>query len=148
VGGSAHAVASHCDMYVRSIRVRRCGSRSASLYSHTMPHLSHSVSGAIRQFSFWLANRTVGQPLLDGVDYSCIFREPSALEQVYAIYANVLEYHESGQVINAKHAERRAAQYILQYVSGREAEPPFEGWEVALHGPPPRVALRPLSPSG
>jgi hypothetical protein len=24
-------------------------------------------------------------------------------------------------------------------VTGREAEPPFEGWEVALHSPPPRV---------
>jgi hypothetical protein len=73
------------------------------------------------------------------VDYSCLFREPSALEQVYAIYANVLEYDESGQVINAQHAEHRAAQYILQYVTGREAEPPFEAWEVALHSPPPRV---------
>jgi hypothetical protein len=77
--------------------------------------------------------------LLDGVDYSCIFREPSALEQVYAIYANVLEFDENGQVVNAKHAERRAAQYILQYVTGRRAEPPFEAWEVALHERPPRI---------
>ncbi len=74
-----------------------------------MPHLSHSVSGALRTFSYWAANRSVGQPQLDGVDYSCIFTEPSALEQVYAIFANVLEFDETGQVINAKHAERRAA---------------------------------------
>jgi len=97
-----------------------------------MPHLSHSVSGAIRTFSFWIANKSVGHPLLEGVDYSCLFREPSALEQVYAIFINVLEFDETGQVINAKYAERRAAQYILQYVGGRVVEPPFEDWEVAV----------------
>jgi hypothetical protein len=103
-----------------------------------MPHLSHSFSGALRTFSYWIANGTVGHPLLEGVDYSCIFREPSALEQVYAIYANVIEVDEGGQVINAKQAEHRAVQYILQYVAGRAVEPPFEDWEVALHEPPPR----------
>ena len=107
-----------------------------------MPHLSHSVSGAIRTFSFWIANKSVGHPLLDEVDYSCIFEEPSALEQVYAIFVNVLEFDEVGQVINAKHAERRAAQYILQYVKGQAAEPPFEDWEIALHDPPPRIDLK------
>jgi hypothetical protein len=48
-----------------------------------MPRLSHSISQALRQFSYWLANRTVGLPLLEGVDYSCIFEEASALEQTY-----------------------------------------------------------------
>lgn len=92
-----------------------------------MPRLSSSVSGALRTFSFWIANRTVGHPLLEGIDYSDIFEEPGALEQVYAIYANVLEFDESGQVLNASHAERRAAQYILAYVTGQPAEPEFEG---------------------
>jgi hypothetical protein len=50
-----------------------------------------------------------------------------------------LEFDESGQVINAKHAERRAAQYILQYVTGKTVEPPFEDWEDALYDPPPRI---------
>jgi hypothetical protein len=104
-----------------------------------MPHLSHSVSGAIRTFSFWMANGTVGLPLLEGVDYSCIFSEASGLEQVYAIFANVLEFDEQGNVINAKHAEKRAAQYILQFVTGRAAEPQFEDWEVCLYAPPPKV---------
>jgi hypothetical protein len=104
-----------------------------------MPHLSHSVSGAIRTFSFWMANGTVGLRLLEGVDYSCIFREPSALEQVYAIFANVLEFDENGNVTNAKYAEKRAAQYILEYVTGKPADPPFEDWEVNLHTPPPKV---------
>jgi len=104
-----------------------------------MPRVSQSVSGALRTFSFWVANRSVGHPLLEGVDYSCIFEEPSALEQVYAIYANVLEFDEHGRVINARNAERRAAQYILSYVTGRRPEPEFEDWEVALHEPPPRI---------
>jgi len=101
-----------------------------------MPHLSHSVSGAIRTFSFWIANKSVGHHLLKEIDYSCIFHEPSALEQVYAIYANVLEFDESGQVVNAKYAERRAAQHILQYVAGQKVDPPFEDWEVMLHSAP------------
>jgi hypothetical protein len=104
-----------------------------------MPHVSSSVSGALRTFSFWLANGTVGMPLLKDVDYSCIFSEPSALEQTYAIFINVLEFDDAGEVINAKHAERRAAQYIHSYVTGSEVEPPFEEWETALHEPPPRV---------
>jgi hypothetical protein len=99
-----------------------------------MPRLSESVSHSIRQFSFWIANRSVGDPLLDGIDYSCIFEEPSALEQAYAIFANTLELDEHGVVLNAKHAERRAAQYIRSYVqSDYVVVPPFEDWEVCLH---------------
>jgi|GEM_PF-2137812 len=84
-----------------------------------------------------IANRSVGYPLLEGVDYSCIFSAPSALEQAYATYINVLELDEDGSVLNAKHAENRAAQSILQYVTGKPVEPPFEDWEVMLHDPPP-----------
>jgi hypothetical protein len=99
-----------------------------------MPRLSASTSGAIRLFSFWLANRTVGLPLLEGIDYSCIFEEPSALEQTYAIFANVLELGADGKVVNAKHAEQRAAQFIRSYVdSSYTVDPPFEDWEVALY---------------
>ncbi len=99
-----------------------------------MAKLSHATSHAIRQFSFWLANGTVGLPLLDGIDYRCIFEEPSALEQTYAIFVNVLELADDGSVVNAKHAERRAAQFIRSYVDGDyQVDPPFEDWEVALH---------------
>ena len=93
--------------------------------------LSHSVSGAVRQFSYWIANGTVGYPLLNGVDYFDEFKEsPSLLERVYAIFINNLELDENGKVLNAKYAEQRAAQYIKQYcVKGYKAEPPFEGSE-------------------
>ena len=98
-----------------------------------MPKLSKSFSGALRTFSFWISNGTVGLPLLEGIDYRGILREPSALEAVYAIFANVIELDEDGNVLNAKAAERRAAQYILQYMTGKPADPPFEAWEVALY---------------
>ncbi|NYT39726.1 hypothetical protein HZY97_03070 [Sphingomonas sp. R-74633] len=101
--------------------------------------LSGQFSGALRTFAFWIANRSVGNPVLEGVDYSCIFEEPGALEQAFAIFANVIEIDERGGVLNAKWAEHRAAQYILQYVTGKAPEPPFEIWETELHGPPPRV---------
>jgi len=109
-----------------------------------MLQLSESVSGALRTFSFWIANGSVGHPLLEGIDYSCIFNEPSALETVYAIFANVLRFDKTGTVLNAKYAERRAAQWIRQCVErDYEVEPPFEDWEVALHEPPPREDLDP-----
>ena len=91
--------------------------------------LSHSVSGAVRQFSYWIANGTVGYPLLEGIDYFEEFREsPSLLETVYAIFMNNLEVDENGEVLNAKYAEQRAAQYIKQWcVKGYKAEPSFDG---------------------
>ena len=109
-----------------------------------MPRLGDSVSGALRTFGFWLANGTVGLPLLEGIDYSCIFREPSALERAMAIYANVLRVNESGQVLNAKAAERRAAQWIRSYVDQTyTVDPPFENWETELHAPPGHTDIDP-----
>jgi hypothetical protein len=112
--------------------------------------LSHSISGAFRTFSYWVANGTLGYPLLEGVDYrSTLSEEPSVLEQVYALFANVLEVDGTGQVINAKHAERRAAQWLRQYMEPTfEVIPPFADWEVALHEPPPRVDPSPTEYNG
>ena len=65
--------------------------------------------------------------------------EPSALEQMYAIFANVIELDEDGSVLNAKYAERRAAQWLRRYMDSRyEILPPLENWESELHEPPPR----------
>lgn len=105
--------------------------------------LSPSFSGALRTFSFWIANGTVGYPLLEDVDYSSLLsEEPSALEQTYAIFANVIEMDSNGTVLNAKHAEQRAAQWLRSYCDPTyKVEPPFEGWEVELYEHPPRVDL-------
>src|SRR4051794_32467628 len=89
-------------------------------------HLSHEVSGAFRTFAYWIANGTLGLPLLEGVDYWPDKREsPSLLEQTIAIFANVLTLDEEGRPTNAKEAERRAAMWIRQYCTGTEAEPPL-----------------------
>ena len=98
-----------------------------------MAKLSLSARGAIRQFAFWVANRSVGHPLLNGIDYTCIFEEPSAMEQAFAIFVNVLEFDANERVLNFKHAERRAAQSIRAYCDPEyQVEPPFEAWEVEL----------------
>ncbi|BAQ74966.1 MULTISPECIES: DUF7677 family protein [Pseudomonas] len=110
--------------------------------------LSPEFSGALRTFSFWVANGTLGYPLLEGVDYrSCLGEEPSMLEMVYAIFANVLELDEEGVPVNAKYAEYRAAQYIRQYCDADyTAVPAFEEWEQELYGPPEREDRKPWPP--
>jgi len=77
--------------------------------------------------------------MLEGIDYLNLYgEEPSAIEQVYAIYINVLELDENGQVLNAKYAEKRATDYLRSYCdSNYEVSPPYEDWETALHEPPP-----------
>ena len=103
--------------------------------------MSRGLSGAFRTFSFWMANGTVGMPILEGVDYrKVLIAEPSLMEQAYAIFANVIEVDETGNPLNAKFAEHRAAQYIRSFCQpGYEVTPAFENWEVALHAPPPRT---------
>jgi hypothetical protein len=55
--------------------------------------------------------------LLDGIDYrSALLHEPSASEWVYAIFANVLDCDDAGTVVNAKLAEKRAAQWLRRYI--------------------------------
>ena len=101
-----------------------------------MAKLSPSVRGCIRQFAFWIANGTVGHPLLEGIDYRAIFEEPSALEAAFAVYCNVLEFDSRGIVTNARDAERRAAESIRQYCDpGYVPDPPIADWEVELHSP-------------
>ena len=99
--------------------------------------LSNSLSGALRTFSYFMASGT--HYMLEGIDYLDLYgEEPSAIEQVYAIYINVLELDENGQVLNAKYAEKRATDYLRSYCdSNYEVSPPYEDWETALHEPPP-----------
>lgn len=62
------------------------------------------------------------------------------MEQIYAIFANVIELDEDGIVMNAKHAERRAAQWLRRYIDPKyKVVPSFEYWETDLHAPPPRI---------
>ncbi len=98
--------------------------------------LSGPTVGAFRTFAYWIANGTAGHPLLDGIDYWQVMREePSLMEQVFAIFGNTLRLDQSGRPINARAAERRAAQYIRQYMTGEAAVPDWKDEEVALHEP-------------
>lgn len=97
-------------------------------------HLSTGASAALRTFAYWIANGTLGRPLLDGIDYWSEMKDsPSLLEQTVAIFANVLTFDDEGEPTNVKEAERRAALWVRQYCTGVPADPPLEGWEVALH---------------
>jgi hypothetical protein len=99
--------------------------------------LGDSFSGALRTFSYFMASGT--QNTLEGIDYVSLYgNEPSAIEQVFAIYVNVIELDENGKVLNAKYAEKRATDYLRSYCDPSfKVYPPYEDWEVALHGPPP-----------
>lgn len=99
--------------------------------------LSHSFSGALRTFAYFMASGSHHQ--LQGVDYLSLYgSDPGAIEMAYAIYANVIELDEEGTVLNAKYAEKRAADFIRMYCDPAfEADPPFEEWETELHGAPP-----------
>ncbi|WP_435818446.1 DUF7677 family protein [Amycolatopsis keratiniphila] len=56
--------------------------------------------------------------------------------KVFAIYGNVLEVDEEGNVLNEGDAQYRAAQWIRRLCDpAYEVEPPFQPWETELHGP-------------
>jgi hypothetical protein len=99
--------------------------------------LSNSFSGALRTFAYFMSSGS--QNTLEGVDYLSLYgNEPSAIEQVYAIYANVIEMDENGVVLNAKYAEKRATDYLRSYCDPTfEVSPPYEDWELDLYEPPP-----------
>jgi len=107
--------------------------------------LGPEFSGALRTFSFWIANGSVGNPLLEGIDYWPALREsPSLMESAYAIFANVIEFDGAGVPTNAKYAEFRAAQMIRRWCDPEyEVNPSFEDWETALYAPPSRVDSKP-----
>ncbi|MDJ0364333.1 hypothetical protein QMK33_04160 [Hymenobacter sp. H14-R3] len=95
--------------------------------------LSHSVSGALRTFSYFMASGT--HYYLEDIDYLSLYGEnPSEVEMAYAIFANVLEFDAQGEVTNEDHATLRATQYIRHFLDrSYQVEPPFAGWETALH---------------
>lgn len=98
--------------------------------------LSHGTSGALRRFAGWVARGSVGNPLLEDIDYWDELREsPSQMESLFAVFANVLELDDDGEPVNEKYAERRAALWIYRYFTGTwpEGERPLEDWETKLY---------------
>ncbi|MEU7867387.1 hypothetical protein [Dactylosporangium sp. NPDC049140] len=99
-----------------------------------MAHLPEDVRAAFRFFAFYLANGTLVMELLEDFDYRpVVMAFGSGLEQVFAIFANVLDVDAAGSVTNYGDAEYRAAQWIRKVCdAGYEVDPPFADWEVAL----------------
>lgn len=98
--------------------------------------VSKYVQGAVRQFSYWFAHGTIGEPLLEDIDYigDILKEESSFAELAFAIFMNNLEVDEMGNVLNYKYCEDRAAQYVRRYFDvSYEVVPPFEDWERELH---------------
>ena len=95
--------------------------------------LSESFSGALRTFAYFMASGTHYQ--LKDIDYLKLYgEEPSAIEQAYAIFANVIELDSEGTVLNAKYAEKRAVDYIRSYCDPNfKVAPPYEDWEIELY---------------
>ena len=99
--------------------------------------LSKDFSGALRTFAYFMTSGT--HYMLEGVDYLDLYgEEPSAIERVYAIFANVIELDENGQVLNFTYAQKRATDYLRSYCDPKfEVTPPYEEWEIKLYSPPP-----------
>ncbi len=103
--------------------------------------LSSSFSGALRTFAHFMSSGShyMLHYMLKCIDYLSLYgTEPSAIEQAYAIFANVLELDENGRALNAVYAQKRATDYIRSYCdSSYRVDPPYEDWELALYDPPP-----------
>ncbi|WP_425424370.1 DUF7677 family protein [Streptomyces lushanensis] len=108
-----------------------------------MGHLPVDVRASLRFFAFYLANGTIDVDLLEGFDYRpALFEFGSSLEQVFAIYGNVLEVDANGNVLNDEDAQHRAAQWIRRCCDpSYQVEPPFQAWETEL-GVPARCVVR------
>jgi hypothetical protein len=76
--------------------------------------------------------------MLEGVDYINLYGEkPSAIEQVFAIFCNVIDLDETGKVTNFKYAQKRATDYLRYYCDGDfVVEPSFEDCETMLYDMP------------
>ena len=99
-----------------------------------MVQLPEDVRASFRFFAFYLANGTLDLDLLEDFDYKTeVMAFGSALEQVFAIFANVLDVDDSGRVTNYDDAQYRAAQWIRRLCDHQyRVEPPFQDWELDL----------------
>ncbi len=97
--------------------------------------LSERVRSDLRTFAFLIANGSLAVDLLEEIDYrSALMENGTPLEIAFAIWGNVVEVDENGEITNGGAAERRAAQWIRHYCDpSYVVEPPFEKWEVELH---------------
>ncbi len=98
-----------------------------------MAKLSEDVRSELRELAWSLANGSLdmGQEY----DYRPLLREePGFLENVFALWANVLDVDERGRVVNSDLARSRVEQYIRTWMDkGYTVDPPFADWEFELY---------------
>lgn len=94
------------------------------------------ISGAVSKFSLLFAKASIGRPLLNGFEekFRKAYKEDNSwVEQAYAIFMNNLQVTETG-VQNYDDAERRAAQYVRNYLDPTyNVEPDLKEWEYELY---------------
>jgi len=88
----------------------------------------------VTELRFYLANGTLCMDLLEEFDCrSHLLKFGSDLEAVYAIFTNVLDVDERGEVTNYGDDELRAAQWIRRKCDPEyKITPPREPWEAEL----------------
>jgi hypothetical protein len=98
--------------------------------------LSNDFCGALRTFTYFMASGS--HYMLEGIEYLNLYgKEPSAIEMVFAIFANVIELDDNGNVLNFTYAQKRATDYLRSYCDpSYEIVPPLEDWEIELYWPP------------
>lgn len=98
-----------------------------------MKDQKYDFSGALRQFAYFMSSGT--HYMLEGIDYLLLYgNEPSAIESVYAIFANVIELDAEGKVINYEYAQKRATDYLRSNCNPRFiVTPAYEEWEIVLY---------------
>lgn len=98
-------------------------------------HVDQDVRAVATRFVYNMWNGLLEPSLLKSLNYrEVLSAEPSAAEQMVAVFLNVLVIDGSGHVTNAKEAEFRAAQSLRSYLDrGYPVEPPLAESELELH---------------
>ena len=105
--------------------------------------LSVSVRSALRFFTYYYSNQSLGfvsgvTKLVEESYLEEMNEMPSNVEMMYSVFANNIEMDVEGNVVNFDHAVKRAAQFVASCLFDVESkyvvEPPFEDWELELHG--------------
>ena len=94
--------------------------------------LSKQFTSCLRTFAYFMSSGT--HYMIDDLDYISLYgNDPSAIEMCYAIFCNVIELDEEGNVTNFKHAQKRATDYIRSYMNPDfKISPPLEESETTL----------------
>ena len=53
-------------------------------------HVSPDLSSALHTFSYWIANGTVGMPLLEGIDYLSVCQEEPLFFRLHMPYSSII----------------------------------------------------------